>query len=148
MNKIIEIAKKEVGYVEKPGNKTKYGQWFGLDGVAWCAIFVSWCYSMAGKQLPKIGFLKGFAGCQSGYAYFKKMGLITTNPAIGDIVLFDWNKDGRYDHTGLFNGWVDDKYFMTIEGNTSLKNDSNGGSVMERKRNKSVAIFIHIPETL
>ena len=52
MNKIVEIAEKEIGQVEVPknSNKTKYGKWFGLDGVAWCGIFVSWCYSQAGQQ--------------------------------------------------------------------------------------------------
>ena len=148
MNKIIEVAKKEVGYIEGKGNKTKYGTWFGLQGTAWCAIFVSWCYFMAGRQLPKIGFTKGFAGCQTGYEYFKKNKWVTDKPVIGDIVLYDWNKDLRYDHTGIFNGWVDNTYFNAFEGNTSPANNSNGGCVMERKRNKSVAIFIHVPETI
>ncbi len=147
MNKIIEIAQKEVGYKETAGNKTKYGKWFGFDGVAWCAMFVSWCYAQAGKPLPKIGFTKGFAGCQTGYEYFKKNGWITNNPIHGDLVLFDWNGDKRYDHVGIFNGWVseDKDLFNTIEGNTAFANDSNGGSVMERRRKKSVAIFIHPP---
>ena len=76
MTNVIEIAKKEIGYSETPKNtnKTKYGKWFGLDGVAWCGIFVSWCYAQAGKPLGKIGFLKGFAGCQTAVAYFKKNG--------------------------------------------------------------------------
>jgi hypothetical protein len=145
MNKIIEVASKEVGYIEKAGNKTKYGKWFGLDGQMWCGMFVSWCYFQAGKPLPKIGFLKGFAGCQTAHVYFKKNGWITTTPVAGDIVLFDWNKDGRYDHTGIFEGWINDTKFETIEGNTSPLNNSNGGEVMKRIRNKSVAIFIHPP---
>jgi hypothetical protein len=145
MNKIVEIARKEAGYKETAGNKTKYGKWFGLDGVAWCGMFVSWCYFQAGKPLPKIGFLKGFAGCQTAHVYFKKNGWITTTPVAGDIVLFDWNKDGRYDHTGIFEGWINDTKFETIEGNTSPINNSNGGEVMKRIRNKSVAIFIHPP---
>lgn len=145
MNKIVEIARKEAGYKEAAGNKTKYGKWFGLDGVAWCGMFVSWCYFQAGKPLPKIGFLKGFAGCQTAHVYFKKNGWITTTPVAGDIVLFDWNKDGRYDHTGIFEGWINDTKFETIEGNTSPLNNSNGGEVMKRIRNKSVAIFIHPP---
>jgi hypothetical protein len=37
-------------------------------------MFVSWVYAMAGKQLPNIGFKKGFAGCQTAVAYFKKEG--------------------------------------------------------------------------
>lgn len=148
--RIIEIAKAEVGTKESPANsnKTKYGKWFGLDGVAWCAIFVSWCYFQAGKRLPKIGFTLGFAGCQTGYAYFKKNGWITNNPVVGDIVLFDWNLDGRYDHTGIFNGWVSETKFNTFEGNTSISNQSNGGEVMARERDKKFAIFVHVPDTM
>jgi len=146
MNEIIRIAEKEIGSGEKPlnSNKTKYGKWFGFDGVAWCGIFVSWCYAQAGFQLPKIGFTKGFAGCQTAVAYFKKINSITTKPIEGDIVFFDWNKDGRYDHTGIFVRWIDENTFETIEGNTAVSNDSNGGQVMKRKRNKNVAIFAHV----
>jgi len=59
MSKILEIASKEVGQGEVPlnSNKTKYGKWFGFDGVAWCGMFVSWCYAMAGTPLPNIGFI-------------------------------------------------------------------------------------------
>ena len=146
MSKIVEIARKEIGYSETPknSNKTKYGKWFGFDGVAWCGMFVSWCYAQAGQQLPKIGFLKGFAGCQTAVAYFKKNGQLTTKPIAGDIVFFDWNKDGRYDHTGIFVKWLNENEFETIEGNTAIGNDSNGGQVMRRKRNKNVAIFAHV----
>lgn len=146
MNEIIRVAEKELGQIEKPlnSNKTKYGKWFGYDGVAWCGIFVSWCYSAAGFPLPKIGFTKGFAGCQTAAAYFKKNNQITNNPIGGDIVFFDWNKDGRYDHTGIFVKWLNENEFETIEGNTSVGNDSNGGVVMRRKRNKSIAIFAHV----
>jgi len=56
--KIVEIAEKEIGTTEYPANtnKTKYGAWFGLNGLAWCAIFVSWCYDKAGFPLGNIGF--------------------------------------------------------------------------------------------
>ena len=146
MNKIVEVAEKEIGQVEVPknSNKTKYGKWFGFDGVAWCGMFVSWCYAQAGQQLPKIGFNKGFAGCQTAVAYFKKNNQLTTKPIAGDIVFFDWNKDGRYDHTGIFVKWLNENEFETIEGNTAIGNDSNGGQVMRRKRNKNVAIFAHL----
>lgn len=134
MNKITDIANKEVGYTENPKNtnKTKYGNWFGLDGLPWCGIFVSWCYAKAGTPLPKIGFTKGFASCQLAYDYFTKKGKITTTPVDGDIVLFDWNGDGRYDHAGIFVRGINSDRFETIEGNTSLSNQSNGGEVMIR----------------
>ena len=64
----------------------------------------------------------------------------------GDIVLFDWNSDGRFDHTGIFKEKISDTKFKSIEGNTSLKNDSNGGEVMERVRDFKVAIFARNPK--
>jgi len=146
---IINIARAEIGYEENPknSNNTKYGEWFGLNGVAWCGIFVSWCYDKANFILGKIGFSKGFAGCQTAVQYFKDSNRITTNPQPGDIVFFDWNGDGIYDHTGIFVRKINEKYFESIEGNTSLINQSNGGSVMLRKRKFAVAIFAH-PECL
>lgn len=143
---IVKIARKEIGYKEFPSNsnKTKYGKWFGLNGVAWCGIFVSWCYSKAGFTLKGFGFTNGFAGCQTMYFESLKNGLITRNPKHGDIVLFDWNKDGRYDHTGIFDRFIDDKKFISIEGNTSIGNDSNGGLVMERERNIKDCVFISV----
>jgi len=145
-NKIINIARKEIGQGEKPlnSNKTKYGKWFGFDGVAWCGMFVSWCYAEANFQLPKIGFTKGFAGCQTAVAYFKKNNMITTKPVEGNIVFFDWNADGRYDHTGLFVKWIDKNTFESIEGNTAVGNDSNGGNVMLRKRVNKNVIFVNV----
>ena len=143
--KIVEIAKAEVGVEESPknSNKTKYGAWFGWSGVAWCGIFVSWCYDKAGCPLGNIGFSKGFAGCQTAVAYFKKTGQVTKTPEPGDIVFFDWNGDGRYDHTGIFVRWINTTQFETVEGNTSLTNQSNGGQVMLRTRQNSRVLFVH-----
>lgn len=64
-HKIIQIASKEIGQTESPknSNKTKYGKWAKLDGVAWCGLFVSWVYAQAQcsidwvKELPKIEFI-------------------------------------------------------------------------------------------
>lgn len=143
--KIIEIAEKEIGITELPPNSnlTKYGKWFGLNGVAWCGIFVSWCYDQAGANLGKIGFKKGFAGCQTAVAHYKKTGEITQNPKAGDIVFFDWNGDGRHDHTGIFLRKLDQYNFESIEGNTSFQNQSNGGKVMRRIRKFNNVIFVH-----
>ena len=145
MSVIVATAEKEIGVVEtrKNSNKTKYGKWLGFDGVAWCGMFVSWVYATAGKPLPNIGFKKGFAGCQTAVAYFKKNGCITTKPVPGDLVFFDWNGDGRYDHTGIFVKKLDKNTFESIEGNTSLTNQSNGGQVMKRVRNYATALFVH-----
>jgi len=147
MSKIVEVAKKYIGTKESPtnSNKTIFGKWAKYDGVPWCGLFVSKCYEEAGFPLPKIGFaFQGFAGCQTAVAYFKKNNMITTTPIEGDIVFFDWNSDGRFDHTGIFVKWVNPNNFETIEGNTAIGNDSNGGVVMKRIRDKKTAIFVHV----
>jgi len=59
------------------------------------------------------------------------------------LFFFDWNADGRYDHTGLFVRWINEKEFETIEGNTAVGNDSNGGNVMKRVRKNINVIFVH-----
>lgn len=142
--KIIEIAIKEVGYSEEKGNKTKYGKWFNLDGVPWCGIFCSWVYAEAGKPIKKGGYIKGFAGVGTLVESYKSK--ITKDPKIGDLVVFDWQLDGKPDHVGIFNGWIQkEKSFKTIEGNTSPKDFSNGGMVMEcERRTGLVSCFISI----
>jgi len=144
--RILAFAAMEVGYSETPANsnKTKFGKWFGLDGVAWCGIFCSWAYDKAGASLGNIGFTKGYAGCQTAVLHFTKSKEVTSTPQAGDLVFFDWNGDGRFDHTGLFVRRIDATHFETIEGNTSLGNQSNGGTVMRRNRayGKGV-LFVH-----
>jgi hypothetical protein len=145
MSKVVEIASKEIGQGETPinSNKTKYGKWFGLDGMAWCGMFVSWCYAQRGAPLPNIGFKKGYAGCQTAVAYFRKHNRVTTTPVAGNIVFFDWNADGRFDHTGIFVKWIEiGKTFESIEGNTAVGNDSNGGNVMLRTRKNINVLFV------
>ncbi len=143
--KIIEIAQKEIGVKEMPfgSNMTKFGLWFGLNGCAWCGIFVSYVYFNAGFPLGNIGYSKGFAKVQTAVDHYRKTNEVTTAPQPGDIVFFDWNGDGRYDHTGIFVDKLTATTFKTIEGNTAIGNDSNGGQVMERTRKFSQAIFAH-----
>src|SRR5690349_20617643 len=100
--KIIEIAQPEIGTKESPpnSNQVKYNEWFYGKPVSgpsypWCGTFVSWCFSFAGKQLPNIGYKKGFAGCQYAVTNVKKWGRIVTVPQAQDVVFFDWNGDGH-----------------------------------------------------
>ena len=144
LSNVVKVARQEVGYIERKGNMTKYGEWFGLNGVSWCGIFVSWCYAMGGMPLPNIGFKHGFAGCQTAVHYFATKKMITKNPVAGDIVFYDWQGDGRYDHTGIYLKHNENNTFVAIEGNTSTINQSNGGSVMFRNRNYKNCIFVHV----
>lgn len=144
---VVDTAASQKGIKESPANsnKTKYGEWYGLNGVKWCAIFVSWVFDKSGHPLGFINTAKGYQSCQSGYNYWKAHNQITTNPQPGDIILFDWNGDGICEHTGIFAEWVEvGKTFRSWEGNTSVGNDSDGGEVMLRIRNKStVRAFVN-----
>ena len=144
LSNVVKVARQEVGYSESKGNLTKYGEWFGLNGVPWCGIFVSWCYAMGGVKLPNIGFKNGFAGCQTAAHYFSTKKMIVQNPIAGDIVLYDWQGDGRYDHAGIFLKHNDNDTFLAIEGNKSVINQSNGGSVMFRNRHYKNCMFKHV----
>ena len=143
--KIISIALNEVGYEESPpnSNKTKYGKFIGMDGVPWCGIFVSWCYVKAGQAIKGAGLRLGFSGCQYAVANISKWGRKVSEPESGDVVFYDWNNDGRYDHTGLYIQWLNKgQKFQAVEGNTSIGNDSNGGKVMVRERSAKGVIFV------
>lgn len=144
--KILQIAGREIGYFETPANsnRTKYGKWFGMDGVKWCAIFISYVYAKAGNPIKGFGFTNGFAGTQTMLYLAKQKGLIVKDPIPGDIVLYDFNEDGRPDHCGIFEAHKRTDYFFAIEGNTSTGNNTNGGYVMRRSRAYKTAIFIRL----
>lgn len=154
---IIEIALSQVGEKEYPAgsNKTKYGEWFGLNGVAWCGIFCSWVYAQAQATimsdpsaypeliLKGLGYSKGFAGCQTAVEAFKKAGKVTDTPQPGDLVFFNFDSDVAYDHVGIFLSNNNTGGILTIEGNTSFGNQTNGGEVMRRERRKEKILFVN-----
>jgi hypothetical protein len=143
---VTKIAHREVGQKESPANSNmqKYGAWYGLNGVAWCAIYVSWVFDQAGLKLGKIDTDKGYHYVPSAYNFWKRTSRTTIDPQEGDIVIFDWQGDKLADHTGIFLHWiVKGETFLSIEGNTSISNDSSGGEVMIRIRQlSSVMAFI------
>jgi len=146
---VLSVARKYIGTKESPigSNKTIFGEWYGWNGVAWCAIFVSFCFYKAKMSLgdiPPTTNRKGFAFCPYGVTYFKNKGKLDKNPKVGDIVFFDWQKDGVSDHVGIVEKVLSPSKVITIEGNTSYSNQSNGGQVMRRERHISTILgFAH-----
>lgn len=135
IDKLIQIANAEVGYLEKSSNSqldsktanagtanyTKY--WRDIkpeyQGQPWCACFVTWCFTKAFGKDNAQKLLKHYP-----YVYCPTMASLFTlnaNPTVGDIVIFKHN--GTFTHTGIVTG-VNGDYFTTIEGNT------NGGSTI------------------
>lgn len=134
-----------IGVKEKPAgsNKSPFGQWFGVDGVPWCNVFVSYCFQIGASYTICKGF-KGagaYPGKGSTYVPTTEAWLQTagfwvgrTEPRPGDIAIFNWD-GGRPDHIGIVEEYLGDGQFHAIEGNTAVGNDSNGGEVMRRLRN-------------
>jgi hypothetical protein len=118
-----------------------FGRWFGADGEPWCAIFLSYCFKV-GAGIVLCAGVDG-AGCNKlGCAYVPtieawledtEQWLEAVEPRAGDIAIFNWD-GGDPDHAGIVARNLGDGRFATIEGNTGVGNDSNGGAVMRRLR--------------
>ena len=138
MSSVLDIAAGEIGTKESPAgsNKVKYNTWYygkivqGAD-YKWCMTFDQWVYNQAGLPLPF-----KTASCTSLLNWYKKYdpNRIVKKPKGGDITILQFSKNNL--HTGIFES-ESGNYIYTIEGNTSLSSDDNGGSVMRRKRNKT-----------
>lgn len=141
--KALAEAEKHIGIKERPpgSNRTPFGKWFGVDGVPWCAIFVSYCFAKGADYMIANRF-KG-AGCSANgctyvptaEAWLRTTGMWKgrTTPLPGDIAIFNWD-GGVPDHIGIVEKYLGGGQFDSIEGNTSLDNNSNGGEVMRRTR--------------
>jgi hypothetical protein len=118
------------GYKETSVNKTKFGAAYGVNGVAWCAMFVSWTAAEAGI-LTSDGGIDSFQtklgtsadGVVPAYKYclygIKAYGNSFHTTASGYIPMagdsFFMGKNGG-DHTGLVLAYANG-YVYTVEGN-------------------------------
>lgn len=145
---LIRIAEHELGYLEKKSNSqlevktanagsanyTKYGAWYGMDGQAWCAMFVSWCFAeLAGGKAGAKKMLCGglYASCTTMYNAFKKAGRVHSEPQPGDIIVFNQKAGSTtMSHTGIVTKITGSRVY-TIEGNTGSASGvvANGGGV-------------------
>lgn len=132
---LLRVAVGEIGYSESPpsSNQNKYGHWYGMNYVPWCAIFISYCFDRVSLTLP-IRTAKGFAYCQDGVYWFQRQGRWFSKPQVGDIAFYCWRGDGIADHVGIVERIESNGSVVSIEGNTAVGNDSNGGQVMRRHR--------------
>lgn len=148
---VLDYARSQIGVHEDPpkSNRQPYGAWYGANGQAWCAMFVSACFARAGQALH-ITTDKGFAYCPYGVSYFKQIGAWAgpdVRPKPGWVVFFDFPNDGinRPSHTGLVEGVVrwdaTDQIVATIEGNTNPAGGRTGGEVMRHNRTKRGGII-------
>lgn len=147
--KALDESKKHIGTKENPAgsNRVQFSTWYGIIG-PWCAMFTTWCYDKVGSKAHIRGARYAYVPYIVQDARRGVNGLAVTNsPQPGDLVCLDWSKDGVSDHVGLFEKWTNQGRgeFSSIEGNTSINNDSNGGQVMRRNRHRgSVQAFVRV----
>ncbi len=155
INKLLNIALNEVGYLEKSsprsldsktanagkGNYTKYARDMMeisapiyVNGYAWCDTFVDWCFVKAfGAVNTKKLICDWSAYTPTSAGFYKNNGRWYKSPERGDQIFFK-NKSGVICHTGFVYD-VDAHYVYTVEGNTSSASGvvANGGSVARKK---------------
>lgn len=148
---VISKARSQLGTSEQPpfSNRQPYGAWYGMNGVAWCAIFVSWVFWHAGYPLPPIRTRKGFAYCPDIVNWAKRNDCWVdrnTRPEPGWIVLFDFPGDGvnRPSHVGIVQGVLPDGRVHCLEGNTNGSGSRTGGKVMEHYRSVAGGIIGYV----
>src|SRR5579884_3624378 len=93
-------ALRHLGVRESPpgSNRTRFGRWFGVDGVPWCAIFVSYCFGHGSGVTLCAGwhgagvYLRGVTYVPTLEAWLRATGRWhTDDPEPGDLVLFNWD---------------------------------------------------------
>ena len=155
IEKVIEIAANEVGYLEKKsnsnlydktanagsGNYTKYWQDVApiYQGQAWCACYITWCLTKAfGKDVASkmLGHYP-YISCITGKSKAQQQGRWTSTPSVGAIIIFG-NSTGTPSHTGMVDSFDNSKVY-TFEGNTSGGSTviANGGAVCKKSYSRS-----------
>lgn len=129
IEKVLNLARAEVGYHEVGDNWNKYADyldplgitWGNKQGYAWCGEFVLCMFVQAfgiekGLQVLCSGKPSGIPLCSAGADYFQSCGRWGNTPHRGDVVFFYYN--GGINHTGIVES-VSGGVVNTIEGNTS-----------------------------
>lgn len=123
LDNFVNIALNESGIVEKYDNLTKYGDWYGMDGQPWCAMFVSWCAYQAGLLATANntnGIIPKYAAVSAGLDWYKRKSRFGAKgsylPRYGDILFL--KNDAS--HTAIMVGYDEStNKIYTIEGNLS-----------------------------
>lgn len=144
--RILKIALAERGVKESPPNSNNvkyntayYGQevWDGKAGgkYPWCMTFQWWLFHQAEADGLFYGGRKT-ASCGTLMDYARAHGqLVTSGYQPGDLLFLRFSaKRTRPEHVGLLKEMRSGGTYITIEGNTGLDDDANGGQVQQRVR--------------
>jgi len=124
---LLAIASSQLGYEESSDNfviteegffgYTRYGDWWHLPYSDWCAMYVSFCMDYA--ELPE-NALPQESNATRMKKQYQSIGLYASTsdyiPQPGDLIFFDWDRDGKIDHVGIVYS-ASESQVVTIEGN-------------------------------
>lgn len=138
----VIYAINEIGIKEYPAgsNDVKYNTWYYGKPVMgnnypWCCAFISWLFR------NDRDLCKRTASCQDLLEWFEKSGCIVKTPKAGDIVFFKYlTNNRRTNHVGIVID-VKGSQIVTVEGNTSVTSQDNGGAVMQRTRTSNIVAY-------
>jgi hypothetical protein len=115
-------VRQELGYKEKSGQFTKFGQWYAdrvqdtqYRDAPWCDMFLAWAADKSGLT----DYVGEFAWTPSHAAWFIQQNAWSRKPEPGALVFFDWRGGKSYkgiDHVGVVER-VEGKKIHTIEAN-------------------------------
>lgn len=147
----LNFAKAQLGVKESPANSNrgpKIDEWqqaVGMLAQPWCGAFVAACLRKAGvKVTDRMRYCPYIVeDAKAG-----RNGLVKVVPwsqrQTGDLFVYQWDS-GAVDHVGIYTGRDSNGLALVIEGNTAVGNDSNGGQVMERERDRKFVAAVCRP---
>lgn len=121
---VLDQARRFIGVREDPmgSNRTSFGVQFGMNAVAWCAIFVSCLFQNINALLACLG---KHSYTPEWAQVFNRAGRLDMSPRKGDVAfmaLHGPSFEGRWrgiHHVGVVETVRPDGRLVTIEGNVS-----------------------------
>lgn len=148
-DQVVAKARSYIGLVDDGYKTNEFTREWGINGLDYCAAFVSSIFWRLGSPLPSLGVQEGFLYVPYAVDYARETGQALEigqgDPAPGDIALFTWSgtrHGGRGeigDHTGIVEEYPGGDWVVCVEGNTVL----NGRRGIHRRTRhlSSVACF-------
>lgn len=134
---MVAVASSQIGVHEGRNasgwnNDNPFGLWYGMNGVSWCAEFISWAAAHSGCQkiIPRHAYTP------AGKDWFWNHGLGHHHPHVGDIAYYYSNSQGRIHHVDLVVGVFNGGYY-SVGGNTNNTGSAQGDGVYKLKRSIS-----------
>ena len=136
IDRFIEAARANLGYVSRPNQESYYGSKVGYTGVPWSGAFIDVVAREAGLVIPRCTYTP------AGMAEFVSQRRFHSRPRPGDIVFFSFPTGDNFDmpHCGIVtrtDDWEAARKFGTIEGQVASglpRGGQTADGVYERAR--------------